>query len=225
MKLRRIAGGAAILAAVGIGFVGCQSGPSKGVVQFSSHDSPIDVGGGSIYGSVRLWNLNTWAEIQTSRLYGSRSNNNDYVQLTGFSSSAIFQNTGGWLITVYTKMSDGTTKNPNPSIAFCSSANAAAPYCNGNSLSDKIVYVEITSKTAKWDWSRDWWKHRVEFEDTLSGCTGTESLCDQIDSITVTTVNPMPSLQVAAGTPSSGSYTYGPYTCSVNSKCKITAGK
>lgn len=233
MKLKKFAVGATVLAAVGIGVSGCHSGGGEvKAIEFSAYDSPIDLGGGSIYGSVRLWNRNTWTEIQTSQLYGSRSNNSDYIQLTGFSSTATFQNTGGWLITVYTKMSDGTTKNPNQSIAFCSSINAAAPYCNGKSLDSndrKRVYVEITSKTAKWDWIRDihdGFKHRVKFEDTLNGCTGTESSCDQIDSVFVTTVNPMPSLQVAEGTmPSSGSYTYGPYTCPSNPKCKITTGK
>ena len=230
MKLKRFAVGATILAAVGIGVSGCQRGGDKvEAIQFSAHDSPIDLGGGSIYGSVGRWNWNTWTQINDSKLYGSRSSNSDYIKLTGFSglsSPSTIQNTGGWLITIITKNSQGNA-NSTPSISFCSNIGSSSPYCLGTSLDgDRRVYVEITSATAKWDWIYEPpYKHRVEFDDTQSGCAGTESACDEIASITITTVNQI-STAGTTGTPTAdGRYVYGPYTCAVNKDCSIEAGQ
>jgi hypothetical protein len=238
MKLRKLAVGATILSAVGIGILGCQSGGGKGdgkvkAIQFSAHDSPIDVGGGSIYGSVGRWNWNTWTEINTPKVYGSRSSNSDYIKLTGFSglsSPSTIQNTGGWLITIITKDSQGRP-NSTPSISFCSNITSGTPqpnYCLGTLLDDGKVYVEITSATGKWDWIYEPpYKHRVEFDDTQSGCVGTESICDQIVSIQITTVNSIPSLTTSPSNPPNtpGPYIYGPYTCAVNKDCSIEAGQ
>jgi hypothetical protein len=238
MKLKKFAVGAVILAAVGIGVSGCQSGGGQsgggkvGTIQFSSHDSPIDVGGGSIYGSVGRWNWNTWTEINTSKLYGSRSSNSDYIKLTGFSglsSPITIQNTGGWLITIITKDSN---HNPlkTPSISFCSNITSSTPqpyYCLGTNLDgDKKVYVEITSATAQWDWKYEPpYKHRVEFDDAQSGCAGTESACDEIASITITTVNQISAAGMIRTLTADGRYAYGPYTCTVNKDCSIEAGQ
>jgi hypothetical protein len=232
MKLKRFAVGATVLAAVGIGVSGCQRGGDKvEAIQFSAHDSPIDVGGGSIYGSVGRWNWNTWTQINDSKLYGSRSSNSDYIKLTGFSglsSPTTIQNTKGWLITIITKDSLG---NPlkTPSISFCSSIGSSSPYCLGTSLDgDRRVYVEITSATAQWDPTTElpWFKRRVEFDDVQPpGCVGTESPCDEIASITITTVNKI-STAGTTGTPTAdGRYVYGPYTCTVNKDCSIEAGQ
>jgi hypothetical protein len=219
MNVNKLAVGAAVLAVVAVGVVAFESSGNNNVMQVSIHDSPIDVGGGSVYGSVGLLNFNTWTEIRTPYLYGSRSTNSDYIKLTGFTDPqnpntppGTFQGTGGWLINVNTKMSDGKTQNPK-TIAFCTNLTPSAPYhCAGNSLgSDRVVYVEITSSTARWDWSFYWLKHRILFEDNQSGCRGTESLCDQIDSITITTASPLNTL--------------GPYICTDNTKCLIEAGQ
>src|SRR5271163_4492247 len=109
MKFRRLAIGATVLAAVGVCVIGCQQQNFQTPV-FASHDSPIDVGGGSIYGSVGRANLNSWTSFNDFKLYGSRSSNNDYIKVTGFTglpSPTIVQNTGGWLITIVTKDSGG----------------------------------------------------------------------------------------------------------------------
>jgi hypothetical protein len=241
MKLEKFAVGAAVLAAVAIGVSGCQSGGGQtgggkvGTIQFSSHDSPIDVGGGSVYGSVGRWNWNTWTQINNNpKLYGSRSSNNDYIKLTGFSglsSPSTIQGTGGWLITIITKDSNHN-QHSTPSISFCSNITSSTPqpyYCLGTSLDgDRGVYVEITSATAQWDWITElpWFKHRVEFDDVQPpGCVGTKSPCDEIASITITTVNNI-STAGMTGTPTAhGRYAYGPYTCTVNKDCSIEAGK
>jgi hypothetical protein len=232
MKLRKLAVGATILSAIGIGVLGCQSGGGNvGAVQFSAHDSPIDLGGGSIYGSVGRWNWNAWTQINDSKLYGSRSSNSDYIKLTGFSglsSPITIQNTKGWLIKIVTKDSN---RNPlkTPSISFCSNIASSSPYCLGTSLDgDRRVYVEITSSTAQWDLATElpWFKNRVEFDDVQPpGCVGTESPCDEIASITITTVNQISTAGMTGTQTADGRYTYGPYTCTVNKNCSIEAGQ
>jgi hypothetical protein len=231
MKRRIVAVGTLLLAAFGVGLTGCRTAEVRhDDVAFSGHDSPIDVGGGSIYGKVGFWNLNRWSEVHPSRLYGSRSTNSDYIQLTGFTdpqnsanSPTLFENTGGWLITISSRNSD---KSPHPkSIAFCTSVTPTLPHhCTGDSLeSDSVVYLEVTSSTATWDLKNNGWKEKLMFDDSQPGCTGTESVCDQIDSILITTVKPITSIQPSSQ--SSGLYTYGPYICTENKKCHITAGK
>jgi hypothetical protein len=226
MNLKKFA--AAVLAAVGIGVSGCQSGGRVGDVQFSAHDSPIDLGGGSIYGSVGRFNFNTWTQVNP-KLYGSRSSNSDYIKLTGFSglsNPSIIQQTRGWLITITTKDGQGHP-NSTPSISFCSNITSSPYHCSGTALDGNTrVFVEITSATAQWDWIYEFpIKHRVEFDDALPGCTGTESACDEIASITITTVSQI-STAGMTGTPTAdGRYAYGPYTCAVNKDCLIETGQ
>jgi hypothetical protein len=233
MKLRRLAVGASVLAVVGVSVMGCQRVAQGPAYKFSSHDSPIDVAGGSIYGTVGLFNLNTWGTSSNSKLYGSRSTNNDYITLVGFSGPQPFvvQNTGGWLISVTTNNPQGQP-NQKPSISFCSSLDSSQLHCDEKSLyldKGKIVYLEATSDTGRWDWSRQWWKHRLKFDDVQPrGCVGTESVCDQIVSIQITTLNSIPSLTTSPSTPPSppsGPYTYGPYTCSNYKNCLIEVGQ
>jgi hypothetical protein len=233
MELRRLAVGATVLAALGVCVIGCQ--PSQQTFRapvFASHDSPIDVGGGSIYGSVGRANLNSWTSFNDFKLYGSRSSNSDYIKVAGFaglSSPTIIQNTGGWLITIVTKDSGGAPL-PQPSIAFCSNIPNTAPYsCLGTSLNnDRGVYVAITSLTAKWDLKPDLpnvFKHKVMFDDVRPECSGTESACDEIYSITITTVNQLTTTGMSGTPTADGRYTYGPYTCQVNKNCSIEAGQ
>lgn len=229
MKFRSLAVGVAALALAAIAGVVVLQMSQLPADSFSGHDSPIDVGGGSIYGSVGRWNLNKWAEITGSKLYGSRSSNSDYIKLSGFSpisSPTVIQNTGGWLITIVTKDSQ---RNPlqTPSISFCSNLTSSAPYhCSGTSLnSDRRVYLEITSSTAQWDPKRELptFKERLYFDDHQPGCAGTESACDEIASLTITTVNAISSLPPTDQ--KTGPYTYGPFTCSVNADCSIETGQ
>jgi hypothetical protein len=154
---------------------------------------------------------------------------------TGLSSPTTITDTGGWLITIVTKDSGHNPLPPPPpptlpySIAFCSNIPDTAPYsCLGTSLNnDRGVYVAITSLTAKWDLKPDLpnvFKHKVMFDDVQPGCSGTESACDEIYSITITTMKKLTTTGMT-GTLTDGRYTYGPYMCQDNKKCSIEAGQ
>jgi hypothetical protein len=225
LKMRSIASAIALVA-IGAGLLSC--GKTSYVMQYSPIDSPINLGGGgSLYGWVTFWNFNKWAQ-HAGTIYKAHSTNNDYLLLDGFNVDPItVQQTGGWLIQVTTK--DSNSNKGIPSIAFCSnlSPNGTQYHqCSGDGfMGDRTVYAEITSATAKWDYVSHFPKNEIYFEDDQPGCSGTESKCDEIYSVTITTVNSMSSLKSSTLDPIiPGRYSYGPYTCSVNSKCKIQSG-
>lgn len=188
------------------------------------HDSPVQVAGGSIYGSVGTFNLNTWTEIKTSQVYKAMSTNYDYLQFKGFTDSkgvappSPLQGTGGWQINIITKDSLG---NPNPkrTITFCSyfQTSSSSP-CT---TSDKMVYVQASDDLQSAQWNKKWHyiKHRLRFHNNDPSCTEgifKESVCNEIASIEITTVNrDTDDLKKANNT----------FTCRTNKDCSITVGK
>ena len=197
----------AITFAIGILIVGCRKIQNRAS---KPHDSPVEVGGGSIYGHVGTFNLNTWTTITPNQLYSAPSTDSDYIKFKGFTDKdgkdALqnpVQGTGGWKITI-------TTMDGSSPITICSSINTSTPRsCSGDSVSDGTVYVQ-TSGGGQWNRKFYWTKDRLIFQGCAAG--GDESPCNEIASIAITTVNPLGGLA-------------GPFKCPNNKKCRIKVGK
>jgi hypothetical protein len=180
------------------------------------HDSPVEIGGGSIYASVGIFNLNKWVPVPNSpNAYMAQSSNPYVLQLVNFQDSnrnpapSSTSGTGGWWIEITN--SDGKTETNNSgSILFCTSLD-----CQGGPAVNGWVYVKAGS-SARWEKKRHYLvKDRLLFHDTRQGCDASSDLdgpCNHLATITVHTI-------------SSTLINNQTYTCVVQDKCKIIAGQ
>lgn len=157
----------------------------------SEGDTPIVIAGGSLYGVAipQGWSPNTPGKSYSARV----GFNTDYISLKDFTlvsggpAPGSITGTGGWNISISNKDSGGNTKSD--AVFLCSKQN-----CNPQSGLDGNVYLSAGAKGR--------WKEQVSlsllyelrFHDTdCDGSSGdTESTCDTIAQITITTKNQPP---------------------------------
>lgn len=137
MKLKMLlVASAGISFALGAGFIGCKQKqpPPEGFTA----DSPLDMGGGSIYG--RVYNGQQWpATCNESKSCTMTSSSIGQIVTTGVIATGTYPATppaqpNGWVIKISNRYKNKTEKND--AVIICST-----PSCDGNNPGDGHIYL------------------------------------------------------------------------------------
>lgn len=168
------------------------------------HDTPIVVGGGSIYGETYKDDSDGWgshgSRSQSASLHAGGKNpfGIDLLTFENFDSNPGYAvtGTGGWAISIrnFRPQSQGDGVNPTPAVTFCSDANcsAAAPSCQASSF-DKNSDVYFNVRGDGQIYTSLGGPHgsatqRVNFHDPTPGCDSpVANSCDKIYDVTLKT--------------------------------------
>lgn len=195
----------------------------------SPGDSPINIGGGSIFGDAGF--LNQWESTNDAIAYGATSPDKTYLVLHGLVDAhnnpapSPLTNTGPWLVYITTAAPLWATP---VYISFCSDPvmptgfplQPSTSYCKGSFRSDESVYAQTTGGVGRWERHFDFpqlWRvgTRIHFHNVH--CDGTagsnETSCDELAAVTVMVTND--SMHINGVT----------YTCSNEHDCYVQSGK
>jgi hypothetical protein len=144
MKLKsRTVAGVFIVFVIGAGLTGCKS-DAGGVRKFDTADSPINMGGGSIYANIKPGGI--WNKVpgKKSKEYTTTSNNIDLIFTDGVQNvTTIPSQPNGWMITLSNTDENGTPKAD--AITICPEQD-----CKAGPLSGKKTIYLTTRKDSRW---------------------------------------------------------------------------
>jgi hypothetical protein len=210
----------------------------------SPKDTPIVLGGGSIYGDTHFLDTDGWNRqpgYYSGSIHPGHYNPNgiDSLTLSGFDNNPgnSISGTGGWAISVWNVDSNNNPKDG--ALRLCSDANCSASHkqmdgsdnpspCNGLSPLGVSVYVGVRSdsgleeRKALGGLSKA--IREVRFYDgACDGQSGTESSCDTINKITLETCRPVSTNPLPSPPPPPPYST--DYTCAnKKGKCSVQVG-
>ena len=175
------------------------------IIQHASPpDTPIVIGGGSIYGKTSPKDTDGWTAVDNLKEYGKlhpgpvqNPHGIDELTFTNFDTSPNpnpERNTGGWAILIRNPLPPPNTgPNPIPAVSVCSDAtcSAAAPGCDPKTFDKKgAVYfnVRANAQITRVPGSGPGTAiGEIDFHDTTSGCT--PDTCDKIYDVALKTCN------------------------------------
>jgi hypothetical protein len=148
---------------------------------FQPHDSPVGVGGGSIYGTTRWFRC--FHKHTAGKIYRAKPDNNDLITAVGLQGfPKLIAATGGWTIIFAGR---DAAMNPKEDVArLCSNKEGD----NNGVDKDGWVYLKITGDGL---WRTKSLGRKLYYHDTSKGCECAagqlDGPCDFLTSVTLTT--------------------------------------
>jgi hypothetical protein len=197
---------------LGAGFIGCKKQP----VPFDTADSPIDMGGGSIYACSQAG----WTKVNGQNYdYTGQSNNPDIDQIStsGINLSSSLPTTlPGWVMTfsnrdqVNPKKQAAVTISSDPDPACFSQAGCSNPGIGDH----KTVYLGCRPQDCKWIKQNNQSLHFHDKTCDSPGHSGEDNKCDYLVDVTFQFQN-----QTVTGTCAGGVCSIG-IGAKMGTKCK-----